>query len=191
MDGASWSFPPGDLRIGDADRDRALSELGEAVRLGRITADEFDERSARALRSRTGSELSAILADLPVPSRPAAASPAVRTAALQRAGRAPLPRVVIGASVAALCFAAVAVNNAMNPDPNLQQRELIQAILARQGVRIPLPPAPGFNWVAMATPAMIAVLLVFLVIVLRTARPGRSAGPGRSCFTGATCAPPR
>jgi hypothetical protein len=38
-------YPPGDLRVSDADRDRALSELGQALQVGRITADEFDQRS--------------------------------------------------------------------------------------------------------------------------------------------------
>ena len=49
MDGVSRGFPPGDLRVSDADRDRALSELSEALRVGRITADEFDQRSGQAL----------------------------------------------------------------------------------------------------------------------------------------------
>ena len=44
MDGVGRGFPPGDLRVSDADRDRdrALAELSEAFRVGRITADEFD-----------------------------------------------------------------------------------------------------------------------------------------------------
>jgi hypothetical protein len=65
MDGIGRSFPPGDLRVSDADRDRALSELREALRVGRITSDEFDQRSGQALRARTGKELTALLADLP------------------------------------------------------------------------------------------------------------------------------
>lgn len=65
MTGADRGLPPGDLRVSDADRDRALSELGEALRVGRITADEFDQRSGQALRARTGKDLTALLADLP------------------------------------------------------------------------------------------------------------------------------
>lgn len=57
MDEVGRSFPPGDLRVSDADRDRAQSGLSEAFRAGRITADEFDQRSRQALRARTGKEL--------------------------------------------------------------------------------------------------------------------------------------
>ena len=70
MDEAGRGFPPGDLRVSDADRDRALSELSEAFRVGRITADEFDQRSGQALRARTGKELTALLADLPLAGPP-------------------------------------------------------------------------------------------------------------------------
>ncbi len=45
-------YPPGDLRVSDADRDRALSELGEALRAGRITDGEFDQRSGQVLGAR-------------------------------------------------------------------------------------------------------------------------------------------
>lgn len=75
MDGAGRGFPPGDLRVSDADRDRALFELSEALRVGRITADEFDQRSGQALRSRTGKELTALLADLPLAAPPRHAPP--------------------------------------------------------------------------------------------------------------------
>jgi hypothetical protein len=55
----------GDLRISDADRDRAVSELGEHFQAGRLTADEFDERSGQALQARTGKELAVLFTDLP------------------------------------------------------------------------------------------------------------------------------
>jgi hypothetical protein len=60
------NFPPGDLRVSDADRDLALAELSEHFQAGRLTADEMQERTDQALRARTGKELSAIMADLPV-----------------------------------------------------------------------------------------------------------------------------
>ena len=66
MDGVDRGCPPDGLRVSDADRERALSELSEAFRVGRITADEFDQRSGQALRSRTGKVLTALLADLPL-----------------------------------------------------------------------------------------------------------------------------
>jgi hypothetical protein len=59
------NFPPGDLRVSDAERDRAVSELSEHFQQGRLTSEEFDERSGRALQARTGSDLQDLFADLP------------------------------------------------------------------------------------------------------------------------------
>lgn len=111
MDGASRGFPPGDLRVSDADRDRALSELSEALRVGRITADEFDQRSGQALRARTGKELTALLADLPLDG-----SPATRTTVPEPANHAFAVRAVMGASaLAAILLFAKAVADALSP----------------------------------------------------------------------------
>lgn len=77
MQTATRNFPSGDLRVSDADRDRAVSELSEAFQAGRITADEFGQRSGQALSARTGKELTALLTDLPLDR-----VPAVRTGAL-------------------------------------------------------------------------------------------------------------
>jgi hypothetical protein len=60
------NYPPGDLRVSDADRDMALAELSEHFQAGRLTADEMQGRTDQALAARTGKELSAIMADLPV-----------------------------------------------------------------------------------------------------------------------------
>lgn len=60
------NYPPGDLRVSDADRDLALAELSEHFQMGRLTADEMQERTDQALKARTGKDLSAIMADLPV-----------------------------------------------------------------------------------------------------------------------------
>ena len=59
------AFPSGEMRASDADRDLALAELSEHFQTGRLTQEEFDERSARALRARTGQELSELFTDLP------------------------------------------------------------------------------------------------------------------------------
>jgi len=71
VDAATRHFPPGQLRVSDADRDRALAELSEHFQAGRLTSDEFGERSGLALQARTGAELAGLLADLP-PAGPAA-----------------------------------------------------------------------------------------------------------------------
>jgi hypothetical protein len=89
--------------VSDADRDAVVSELSEHFQAGRLDQAEFDDRTGRALRARTESDLGPLLADLP--RRPAAqAGPRLPAAA-----RGPLPRVLLAVLVAAvLVTAAVA-----------------------------------------------------------------------------------
>jgi DUF1707 SHOCT-like domain len=65
MDTRPASYPAGGLRVSDADRDRAVSELSEHFQSGRITLDEFEDRSGRALSAKTARELRDLFADLP------------------------------------------------------------------------------------------------------------------------------
>ena len=65
MDAASNQLVPGDLRVSDADRDRALAELSEHYQSGRLTLEEFEERSGQALKSKTARELTGLFTDLP------------------------------------------------------------------------------------------------------------------------------
>jgi hypothetical protein len=197
MDSAARDFPPGDLRVSDADRDRALAELSEAFRVGRITADEFDQRSGQALAARTGNELTAPLADLPLHRAPA--TPA--TAADRALGVLGDRRVMVASALAtatATTFAVVAATNALSNGPVLAPTtlaqaggtcpaasgstctELIQEMAAHAGQlgpwwssNISLSPSPGFNWAGTLTPAAIAVLFVVLIIFLRMTRTGR------------------
>jgi hypothetical protein len=88
-------------------------------------------------------------------------------------------RIVIGASAAAATsLAALAVTNAFShPAPDHYNRALAREILARMGLKVPLPPpppAPGFDWADTITPAAIAVVLAaVIIIVLRVARTSR------------------
>lgn len=54
-----------ELRIGDQERDAAVTALGEHYVAGRLTKDEFDERTAVAWKARTNSELAPLFDDLP------------------------------------------------------------------------------------------------------------------------------
>ena len=72
MDNQSGSYPRADIRVSDAERDQVIAELGEHFQAGRLTQEEFDDRSGRALQARTGRDLAALFTDLP---RPAAAEP--------------------------------------------------------------------------------------------------------------------
>src|ERR1700722_11653118 len=102
MDKDPRDFPPGDLRVSDAERDLAVSELSKAFQVGRLTAAEFEQRSTQDFASRPREE------------RPPAAAPGPGGAARPAAGASP----------------RAAVANALNPGPTLQQRELVQQILA-------------------------------------------------------------
>lgn len=53
------------IRIGDAERDAAVSTLGDHYASGRLTKDEFDERSTRASAARFEQDLAPLFADLP------------------------------------------------------------------------------------------------------------------------------
>jgi hypothetical protein len=65
MDTTTRTYPPGDIRASDADRDQVLSELTGHFEAGRLTKEEFDDRSGRALTARTRGELAGLMTDLP------------------------------------------------------------------------------------------------------------------------------
>lgn len=52
------------LRVGHAERERAVDTLREAAGVGRLTLDELDDRIERALQARTRADLRLVLADL-------------------------------------------------------------------------------------------------------------------------------
>jgi hypothetical protein len=172
MDRGGWHYPPGDFRVSDADRDQALSELLGAFRAGRITTDELEERSAQIMRSRTGKELVALLADLPVEhaalaARATAVEPARRATAVEPARRAMVAWVSGVAAVSAFSCATAAVVAALGTGPTLSQEEST-AVSHGLPPRLVFPPSwPGLNWAGTLTPAAIAVLLVMLVVILQ------------------------
>jgi hypothetical protein len=67
----------------------------------------------------------------------------------------------------------VAAANALNTGPTLAQREFLREMAARQGLSIPLPPSPGFNWPGTIAPAAVAMLFIVLIIFLRVTRADR------------------
>jgi hypothetical protein len=58
----------GAIRIGDAERDQAVAMLSEHFVAGRLTQDEFEERSEYATRARYADDLAPLFDDLPDPS---------------------------------------------------------------------------------------------------------------------------
>ena len=61
------------LRIGDAERERAAAELGEHYAQGRLTTEEHAERLDRVWAARTRAELGPLFRDLPGPYGPVGA----------------------------------------------------------------------------------------------------------------------
>jgi len=119
MDTPITSFPRGDFRMSDADRDRAVAELSEHFQTGRLTQEEFEDRAGQALQSRTGRELSELFTDLPqgqarMGMPPVAASPG----GVRRAGRVPTARVVIACVIAAIIVGNVLGNVGHAPGGN-------------------------------------------------------------------------
>ena len=53
------------LRASDADRDHTVEVLASAAAEGRLTLEEYSERSGSALKARTVGELTALTADVP------------------------------------------------------------------------------------------------------------------------------
>lgn len=112
MDTQSRSFPRGDLRVSDAERDQAVAELSEHFQAGRLTQEEFEDRSGRALQARTRSDLTGLFTDLPrgAVAGPQAAGPAagpgLSPGRLDRASGFPVGPVIIGLVIAAIVAGA-------------------------------------------------------------------------------------
>jgi len=73
------SGPDDSIRVSDAERDATLRALGDHAAVGRLTLDELEQRSGRALTAKTRGELATLTSDLPreagqaAPSAPAPA----------------------------------------------------------------------------------------------------------------------
>jgi hypothetical protein len=106
MSTATTGHPSGSLRVSDADRDRAIAELSEHYQAGRLTTEELEDRTGRALQARTTADLAALFTDLPW--RQASATGATATSAVSAArawpARVPVAPVTILAVVAVLAL---------------------------------------------------------------------------------------
>jgi hypothetical protein len=62
-------------RLSNAERDAAVASLARSLADGRISTDEFTERSSKAKAAITGADLAPLFADLPPEAGPGAATP--------------------------------------------------------------------------------------------------------------------
>src|SRR5690242_15460070 len=89
------------MKASDADRDAVVAALSEHFQTGRLTREELDDRTGRALTARTLDELDELTADLPA-IRPAEPAPVARPRGLGYPWLAP-----VAAALAALAIAAL------------------------------------------------------------------------------------
>ena len=84
---------PRDLRIGDAERERAASELADHYAAGRLDREEHAERLDRVWAARTPADLEPVFADLPGHAPPAPTR--ARPVSPRRRPRLPAPLLVL------------------------------------------------------------------------------------------------
>lgn len=95
----------GGLRASDADRDRVVGVLQDALARGQLSRDEFTARMGRALRSRTWADLAAVTAGLGGITQPRhGAGGAVTRRVLARKAAARAAGVMVLAAVVAAFF---------------------------------------------------------------------------------------
>lgn len=61
------STEPSEIRVGDTEREAAMTALGEHMSAGRLDVDEYGERSAKVAAAKTRGELLEVFTDLPDP----------------------------------------------------------------------------------------------------------------------------
>jgi len=115
MDTPTGDFQRSAIRVSDTERDQAVAELTEHYQAGRLTLEEFDDRSSQALQAKTGSDLGTLFTDLPKGAAPSVLAQAGRTAAdvpvglgQWHAGGRFTARVIIGIVIAMVILGNVA-----------------------------------------------------------------------------------
>ena len=111
MSTPTGDFKRGAIRVSDAERDQAVTELSEHYQAGRLTTEEFEDRTGRSLQARTTADLADLFTDLPRRQAPAAGGTATSAAgtapaspAKAWADRVPVAPVTILAVVAVLAL---------------------------------------------------------------------------------------
>lgn len=103
MNTAQGGQSPPQMKASDADRDEVVAALSEHFQAGRLTTEELEDRTGRALSARTLGELDALTTDLPADRQ---TKPATE-ASPQRRGHAQF--AVIAAMLAVLAVVGLVV----------------------------------------------------------------------------------
>jgi hypothetical protein len=117
MDTPTGDFQRGAIRVSDAERDQAVAQLSEHYQSGRLTLEEFDDRSNLALRAKTGTDLAALFGDLPKTAAAAARStvtpadsPVPPVLSGRRGGHPVAARAIIACVIAAILLSNLTIN---------------------------------------------------------------------------------
>jgi hypothetical protein len=97
------------LRIGDAERDSAIAELGDHFAAGRLSTEEFEQRVDQAIKARFNDDLEPLFVDLPRTAEPSMESRSNRRPDAHLAWSPVLwfaPLLVVCAVVAAVILSA-------------------------------------------------------------------------------------
>lgn len=97
----------GNIRVGTAERERAIDELGEHFSEGRIDVGEYESRCDAATRARTKAELEALFEDLPVRESARPLIPAPKNPLIEKSGSKDKTIITVFAIVAALATVVV------------------------------------------------------------------------------------
>ena len=155
------------LRAADADRDRVIEMLADAVADGRLTIDEHTDRVARAQAARTLGDLASLTADLAAPADQPVRLDGARsaTAVLRRDHRS-------GRWVVADGFTATAILGEVHLD-------LTQAVLQRQNLTVRAAAVLGSIWLHVPEGVRVEVARTspYGRPPARVLLPGRPGGP--------------
>jgi hypothetical protein len=114
MNTAQDRYQPPQMKASDADRDAVVAALSEHFQAGRLTSEELEERTGRALAARTLGQLDELTADLPAPRPAAPAGPAGPAAPPHRSGYLPMVPLVVPLAVLAIVALTLATSAGMH-----------------------------------------------------------------------------
>lgn len=97
----------GNIRVGTAERERAIDELGEHFSEGRIDVAEYELRCGAAAAARTQAELAALFDDLPVRESARTLVPAPKNPLIEKSGSKDKTIITVFAIVAVLATVVV------------------------------------------------------------------------------------
>ena len=151
------------MRVSDADREAIVARLNQATAEGRLSIEEFSERTRQAYACRTWGELSRVVWDLPAPT---GSYPVVYGAPARRAGPPP-PPTTGGAPLVALVLGVLSLpaTFCVPVGPVLSIGAIVSGIL---GLRSPVNRGMAATGIALGGLALILQIVFLLFFAFST-----------------------